>query len=70
VIIVPDINQVIYPNLEEKVASVRPRVEYLQYLLGERREMVDMHRATKQAMWVSLAVVLVLLLTIAVSMFH
>jgi hypothetical protein len=70
VIIVPDINQVIYPNLEEKVASVRPRVEYLQYLLGERREMVDMHRATKQAMWVSLVVVLVLLLTIAVSMFH
>jgi hypothetical protein len=70
VIIVPEINQVIYPDLEEKVASVRPRVEYLQYLLGERRETVDMHRATKQALWVSLAVVLVLLLTIGVSMFH
>jgi len=70
VIIVPDINQVIYPNLEEKVANVRPRVEYLQYLLGERREMVDMHRATKQAMWVSLGVVVVLLIVIAVSMFH
>lgn len=70
VIIVPDINQVIYPNLEEKVASVRPRVEYLQYLLGERRETVDMHRATVQAMWISLAVVLILLLAIAVSMFH
>ncbi|HSY50901.1 MAG TPA: hypothetical protein VLC46_19005 [Thermoanaerobaculia bacterium] len=70
VIIVPEINQVIYPDLEEKVASVRPRVEYLQYLLGERRETVNMHRPTVQAMWVSLAVVLVLLLAIAVSMFH
>src|SRR5258705_6100840 len=57
VIIVPEINQVIYPDLEEKVASVRPRVEYLQYLLGERREPVDMHRPTIQAMWVSLGVV-------------
>jgi len=70
VIIVPEINQVIYPDLEEKVASVRPRVEYLQYLLGERRETVDMHRPTVQAMWVSLGVVLVLLLLIAVSLFH
>jgi hypothetical protein len=70
VIIVPDINQVIYPDLEEKVASVKPRVEYLQYLLGERRETVDMHRPTVQAMWVSLGVVLVLLLAIAVSLIH
>jgi hypothetical protein len=70
VIIVPDINQVIYPDLEEKVASVRPRVEYLQYLLGERRETVDMHRSTVQAMWVSLGVVLVLILAIAVSLIH
>lgn len=70
VIIVPEINQVIYPDLEEKVASVRPRVEYLQYLLGERREPVDMHRQTVQAMWVSLAVVVVLLLAIVVSLFH
>jgi len=70
VIIVPDINQVIYPDLEEKVASVRPRVEYLQYLLGERRETVNMHRPTVQAMWVSLAVVLVLILAIAVSLIH
>jgi hypothetical protein len=70
VIIVPDINQVIYPDLEEKVASVKPRVEYLQYLLGERRDTVDMHRPTVQAMWVSLGVVLVLLLAIAVSLIH
>jgi hypothetical protein len=70
VIIVPDINQVIYPDLEEKVASVRPRIEYLQYLLGERRETVDMHRPTVQAMWVSLGVVLVLLLAIVVSLIH
>jgi hypothetical protein len=70
VIIVPEINQVIYPDLEEKVASVRPRVEYLQYLLGERREPVNMHRPTVQAMWVSLAVVVVLLLAIAVSLIY
>jgi len=70
VIIVPDINQVIYPDLEEKVASVRPRIEYLQYLLGERRETVNMHRPTVQAMWVSVGVVLVLLLAIAVSLIH
>jgi hypothetical protein len=70
VIIVPDINQVIYPDLEEKVASVRPRIEYLQYLLGERRETVDMHRPTVHAMWISLGVVLVLLLAIAVSLIH
>jgi len=70
VIIVPDINQVVYPDLEEKVASVRPRIEYLQYLLGERRETVDMHRPTVQAMWVSLGVVLVLLLAIVVSLIH
>ncbi|HXH37391.1 MAG TPA: hypothetical protein VNN08_02065 [Thermoanaerobaculia bacterium] len=70
VVIVPEINQVIYPDLEEKVASVRPRVEYLQFLLGERRETVNMHRPTVQAMWVSLAVVVVLLLAIVVSFFH
>jgi hypothetical protein len=70
VIIVPNINQVVYPDLEEKVASVRPRIEYLQYLLGERRETVNMHRPTVQAMWVSLGVVLVLLLAIAVSLIH
>jgi hypothetical protein len=70
VIIVPEINQVIYPNLEEKVASVRPRIEYLQYLLGERRETVDMHRPTIHAMWISLAVIIVLLLAIVVSMIH
>ena len=67
VIIVPEINQVIYPNLEEKVASVRPRIEYLQYLLGERLETVDMHRPTIHAMWISLALVVVLLLAIAVA---
>jgi hypothetical protein len=70
VIIVPDINQVIYPDLEERVASVKPRVEYLQYLLGERRETVNMHRPTVQAMWVSLGVVVLLLLAIAVSLIH
>ncbi|MEO8217644.1 MAG: hypothetical protein ABI718_11235, partial [Acidobacteriota bacterium] len=46
VVIVPEINQVVYPTVEEKVGSVRPRIEYLQYILGERREPVNMHAKT------------------------
>ena len=67
VVIVPGINEVLYPNLEDKVGVLRPRVEYLQYLLGERREMVNMHKPTIQAMWVSVAVLLVLLIAIVFS---
>jgi hypothetical protein len=67
VVIVPGINEVLYPNLEEKVGVIRPRVEYLQYLLGERREMVDMHKPTVQAMWVSAAVVVLLLVAVIFS---
>lgn len=70
VIMVPEINQVVYPDLEDKVGTVRPRVEYLQHLLGERRETVNMHKPTVQAMWISLAVVIVLLAAIAVSFIH
>lgn len=68
VVIVPEINQVIYPDIEEKVGTFKPRVEYLQYLLGERREHVNMHKPTMQAMWISLAVLAVLVLLIAVSL--
>lgn len=67
VVIVPGINEVLYPNLEDKVGVLKPRVEYLQYLLGERRETVNMHKPTIQAMWVSLAVVALLLLAIVFS---
>ena len=67
VVIVPEINEVLYPNLEERVGSVRPRVEYLQYLLGERRETVNMHRQTVQAFYISVGVVALLLLAILVS---
>src|SRR5207237_787661 len=67
VIFVPEINQVVYPDVEEKVASVRPRIEYLQYLLGERRETVDMHRMTVQAFYISLGVVALLLIAVAFS---
>jgi len=69
VVIIPGINEVLYPNLEEKVGVMRPRVEYLQYLLGERRETVDMHKPTIQAMWVSLAVVALLLVAVVFSFF-
>ena len=70
VIMVPEINQVVYPDVEEKVGSVSPRIEYLKFLLGERREPVNMHRQTVQAMWVSLGVLVVLLVAIAVSLIH
>jgi hypothetical protein len=58
-----------YPNLEEKVGVLRPRIEYLQYLLGERRESVDMHKPTIQAMWVSVAVIALLLVAVVFSLF-
>jgi hypothetical protein len=67
VVIVPEINQVLYPNLEEKIGSYRPRVEYLQYLLGERRENVNMHRQTVQAFWIAITVVVLILAAIALS---
>jgi hypothetical protein len=68
VVIVPEINQVVYPDVEEKVGTFRPRIEYLQYLLGERRTTVQMHKPTMQAMWISLAVLVVLVVMIAVSL--
>lgn len=68
VVIVPDINQVIYPDVEEKIGSVKPRIEYFRYLIGERREPVDMHRPTLQALWVSVGVVVLLVIAIVVSM--
>lgn len=70
VVMVPDINQVLYPQLEDKVGTIRPRVEYLQYLLGERRETVNMHKPTIQAFYVSLAVVVLLLLAVIFSFVH
>lgn len=67
VIMVPGINEVQYPNIEDRVGVIKPRLEYLQYLLGERREPVDMHRPTMQALWVSVAVLAVLLIAVAFS---
>jgi len=67
VVFVPEINEVLYPDVEEKVASIRPRVEYLQYLISERRDTVDMHRMTRQAFYISIAVVVLILLAIAGS---
>jgi hypothetical protein len=67
IIMVPEINQVVYPDLEEAVASVRPRVEFLQFLLGERRDSVDMHRQTVQAFYVSAVVVAMLVIAVILS---
>jgi len=67
VIMVPAINQVVYPNLEEKIGTIRPRIEYLQFLLSERREKVNMHSQTVQAFYVSMAVIALLLLAVGFS---
>jgi hypothetical protein len=69
IIILPEINQVLYPNLEEKVGSIRPRVEYFQYLLGERRTAVNMHRQTVQAFYLSAALLLLLVVAVGFSLF-
>jgi hypothetical protein len=68
VVMVPAINQVLYPNLDEKIGTIRPRVEYLQYLLGERRDPVNMHKSTTQAFWAALAFVGILVLLIVLSL--
>ncbi|MGZ8867292.1 MAG: hypothetical protein ACXW2P_03035 [Thermoanaerobaculia bacterium] len=69
VVMVPAINQVLYPSLEERVGTVRPRIEYLQYLLNERRESVNMHTGTVQAFYISLAVLAVVIVAILFSAF-
>lgn len=69
VVIVPGINQVLYPNLEDKIGSIRPRIEYLQYLLSERRERVNMHKQTVQAFYVALAVLVVVLVALGFAAF-
>ncbi len=69
VVIVPGINEVLYPNVEDTVGGViRPRIEFLQYLLGERLEPVNMHKPTIQAMWVALAVMAFLVVAVIVSL--
>jgi len=68
VVMVPSINQVLYPQLEEKVGTIRPRVEYLQYLLGERREAVNMHKSTVQAFWAAVAFIGILAILILASL--
>jgi len=70
VVMVPEINQVLYPQLDDRLGTVKPRIEYLQFLLSERREPVNMHRATVQAFYVSLGVVLLLLVAVVFSFIH
>lgn len=65
VIIVPEINQVVYPAIEEKLGTVRPRLEYLQYVLGERREPARMHKQTIQTFWIAAIVVLFVIIALA-----
>jgi hypothetical protein len=55
VVAIPDHNTVIYPDVsaERKFSPIRRRVEYLQYLLGEVREPVEIHRPTVRTFWIS-----------------
>lgn len=70
VVIVPDINQVVYPSVEEKkIGPVQPRLEYLQYVLGERREPVNIHKQTIRTFYVSIGLVGLLLLAILAGAF-
>ena len=70
VVMVSDINQVVYPVVsgERRAGTIQPRIEYLQYLLGERRESVQMHRQTVRTFWFSAAIVGVLLIGALLSM--
>lgn len=68
VVIVPEINQVVYPSLEEgKLGSVRPRIEYLQYLLGERRERRNIHAQTIRTFYAAMGIVGLLLIAVLVT---
>jgi hypothetical protein len=63
VVIIPDINQVVYPTVDESgLGSIPPRIEFLQYILGERREPVNLHRSTIRAFYIGLALVGILAL--------
>ena len=68
VIIVPEINQVVYPAVDEIVGSIKPRIEYLQYLLGEKFENVNIHKQTVQTFYVSIAIVVIVVLGILLSL--
>ena len=64
VVMVPDHNSVVYPDVstERKISPIRRRVEYLQFLLGELRDPVEIHRQTIQTFWISVGFAGVLVL--------
>jgi hypothetical protein len=63
VILVPEINQVVYPTIDEKgIGPLPSRIEFLQYILGERRDPVNLHRNTLRTFYASLGFVGLLLI--------
>ena len=62
VVIVPEINQVVYPTEDGRMGVVGPRLEYLKFLLGERKHATNMHAQTIKTFWLSTGVVVVLLI--------
>lgn len=68
VVIVPEINQVVYPTVDEtKIGPVQPRLEYLRYVLGERRDPVDIHQQTVRTFYITLGLAGILLLAILIA---
>ena len=57
IVVIPDHNSVIYPDVSEErpISQVRKRVEYLQYLLGELSDPVEIHLQTIRTFWLSVA---------------
>lgn len=70
VVIVPEINQVVYPVVtgERRASTIEPRIQYLQFLLGERIQPVEMHKQTIRTFWFSAAIVGVLLVGALLSL--
>ena len=67
VIIVPEINQVVYPSIDETIGSIGPRIEYLQFVLGERFDPANIHKNTVQTMYISGAILLLVIVGILLS---
>lgn len=63
VVIVPEINQVSYPTVDDRsIGPLSSRLQFLQYILGERKEAVNLHRNTLRTFYASLAFVALLLI--------
>ncbi|MGA7615115.1 MAG: hypothetical protein WBX15_08030 [Thermoanaerobaculia bacterium] len=68
VVINSEINEVVYPAVEERLGPIRPRIQYLQWVLGELREPVSIHQQTVKTFYISAAIVGVIVIAIILAM--